>query len=75
MTKGWVYNHCTIFTRFKSKQEKTRVVDPKLLPGISDPDPTLQLITDPDPDPTTSSAKGFGSGRIRIRNTAFLTSF
>jgi len=45
MTKGWVYNHCTIFTKFKSKQEKTRIVDRKLL--ISDSDPTFQSITDP----------------------------
>ena len=56
MTKAWVpylYNHCTIFTRFKSKQEKNSFVDPKLL--ISDPDPTFQSITDPDPNPTSRS--------------------
>ena len=59
MTKGWVYNPCTIFTRFKSKQEKTRVVDPKLLISDPDPDQTFQSITDP--DQTTRSF------RIRIR--------
>jgi len=63
MTKGWVYNHCTIFTRFKSNQEKNSFVDPKQIISDSDPDPdpTFQSITDPDPDPTSRSF------RIRIR--------
>jgi len=59
MTKGWVYNHYTKITRFKSKQEKTSFVDPKVLISDPDPDQTFQSVTDP--DPTTRSF------RIRIR--------
>ena len=41
MAKGWVYNPCTKFTRFKSKQEKIRVIDPELL--ILDPVAQLKV--------------------------------
>jgi len=53
MTKGWVYNSCTIFTRFKSKQEKNQGCGSETI--NFGPDPTYQVISDPDPGQTKVS--------------------
>jgi hypothetical protein len=82
MTKGWVYNPCTIFTRFKSEQDKNQDCGSKTINFGSGSDfqvnygfgSDYQAISYPDPDPgQTKNSDPGGSGSATLIKTQFLT--